>query len=81
MITDVMNNGTQGTQGFIQVQASRRIIALHPVCVGCIIIAWVKTPLYPSFYRIRRVGFTWKIRSVTVVHNPDFISTCPIYKI
>jgi hypothetical protein len=38
-------------------------------------------PLYPSFYKLRGVGFTWKIRSVMVVPIPDSIYTCPIYKI
>jgi hypothetical protein len=38
-------------------------------------------PLYPSFYGLKWVGFTWKIQSVTIVPNPDSISTCPIYKI
>jgi hypothetical protein len=38
-------------------------------------------PLYPSFYRLRGVGSTWKIRSVMVVSDPDSISTCHIYKI
>jgi hypothetical protein len=33
---------------------------LH-MCVSCIMIAWVETPLYPSFYGIRGLGFTWKI--------------------
>jgi hypothetical protein len=48
-LTDVMNNGMQGTQEFIQVQASRRIKAPHPMCVGCIMIAWVETPSTPPF--------------------------------
>jgi hypothetical protein len=46
---DVMNNEMQGTQGFIQVQASQRIIALCHVCVDCIMIAWVETPSTPPF--------------------------------
>jgi hypothetical protein len=49
VLTDVMNNGTQGTQGFIQVQVSRRIIALCLVCVGCIMSAWVETPSTTPF--------------------------------
>jgi hypothetical protein len=40
-----------------------------------------RDPLYPSFHMLRGVGFTWKIRSVMVVPDPDSISTCPIYKI
>jgi hypothetical protein len=40
-----------------------------------------RDPHYPSFYRLRGVGFTWRIQSVTVIPNPDPISTCPIYKI
>jgi hypothetical protein len=40
-----------------------------------------RDPLYPSFYMRRWVGFTQKIWSVTVVPDPDSISTCPIYKI
>jgi hypothetical protein len=40
-----------------------------------------RDPLYPSFYRLRVVGFTWKIWSVTVVPDLDSISICPIYKI
>jgi hypothetical protein len=40
-----------------------------------------RDPLYPSFYRLRGVGFTWKIQPVMVVLDPDSISTCPIYKI
>jgi hypothetical protein len=40
-----------------------------------------RDPLYPSFYRIRGVWFTWKIQSVTVVPDPDSISTCHINKI
>jgi hypothetical protein len=34
VLTDVKNNGTQGTQGFIQVQASVGIKILHLVCTG-----------------------------------------------
>jgi hypothetical protein len=34
VLTDVKNNGTQGTRGFIQVQASVRIKTICPVCVG-----------------------------------------------
>jgi hypothetical protein len=33
-LTDVKNNGTLGTQGFIQVQTSVMIKTLHHVCVG-----------------------------------------------
>jgi hypothetical protein len=51
---------TQGTRGFIQVQASQRIIALRPMCTSCIMIAWVKTPSTPLLYA-KGVGFTWKI--------------------
>jgi hypothetical protein len=40
-----------------------------------------RDPLYPSFYVLRGVGFTWRIRSVMVVPDPDSISTCHIYKI
>jgi hypothetical protein len=40
-----------------------------------------RDPLYPSFFRLRGIGFTWKIRSVMVVPDPNSISTCPIYKI
>jgi hypothetical protein len=40
-----------------------------------------RDPLYPSFYMLRRIAFTWKIRSVTVVPDPESISTYPIYKI
>jgi hypothetical protein len=44
-LTDVENNGMQGTQGFIQVRASMRIKTLRLVCVGCIMIPWAETPL------------------------------------
>jgi hypothetical protein len=80
VLTDVKNNGTRETRGFRQVQPSLRIKILCPVtsvyydCLG-----W--DPLYSSFYRLRGVGFTWKIWSVRVVPDPDSISTCPIYKI
>jgi hypothetical protein len=47
---------------------------LYYVCLG-------RDPIKPSFYRLTGVGFTWKIRSVILVPNPDSISTCPIYKI
>jgi hypothetical protein len=57
VLTDAMNIGMQGTRGFIQVQASRRIIALRPVCVGCIMIVWVETPL-PLLLYSKGVGFT-----------------------
>jgi hypothetical protein len=40
-----------------------------------------RDPLYPSFYRLRGVGFTWKIWLVRVVPDLDSISTCLIYKI
>jgi hypothetical protein len=30
----------------------------------CIMIAWVRDPLYPSFYSLRGVEFTWKIELV-----------------
>jgi hypothetical protein len=49
VLTDVMNNGTRGSRGFIEVQASRSIIALCPMCVGCIMIAWVETPSTTPF--------------------------------
>jgi hypothetical protein len=49
VLTDVENNGTQGRRGFIQLWASRRIKTLCPVCVGCIMIAWVETPSTPLF--------------------------------
>jgi hypothetical protein len=58
VLTNVENNGTQETRGFIQVHATVRIKNLCPVCVYCIMIAWVETPLYPSFYKLRSVGFT-----------------------
>jgi hypothetical protein len=40
-----------------------------------------RDPLYPSFYWLRGVGFTWKIWLATLVPNPVSISTCSIYKI
>jgi hypothetical protein len=40
-----------------------------------------RDPFYPSFYRPKGVGFTWKTQSVMVVNDPDSISTCPINKI
>jgi hypothetical protein len=46
---DVVNNGMQGTRGFIQVRASVRIKALCLVCFGYLMIAWVKTPSTPPF--------------------------------
>jgi hypothetical protein len=49
VLTDVENNGTQETQGFIQVCASIRIKTLQPVWVGCIMIPWVETPSTPPF--------------------------------
>jgi hypothetical protein len=70
MLTDMENNGTQGTQGFIQVQASVRIKTQYPVCIGCIMIACVETP-----------STLHSIWSVMVVPDPNSISTCPIYKI
>jgi hypothetical protein len=36
-------------QEFIQVYASRRIISIRHVCVGCIMIVWVETPSTPLF--------------------------------
>jgi hypothetical protein len=50
------------------------VCRLYYDCLG-------QDPLYPSFYRLRGLGFTWKIKSVTVVPNSESISTCPIYKI
>jgi hypothetical protein len=47
VLTNVENNGMQGTQGFIQVWASMRIKTLRPVCVDCIMVAWVETPSTP----------------------------------
>jgi hypothetical protein len=44
-------------------------------------IAWVRDPLYPTFYSLRMVGFTWKIESVRFVKDSNSISTCPTYKI
>jgi hypothetical protein len=44
VLTDVENNGTQETRGFIQVQTSMRIKSECPVCVSCIMIASVETP-------------------------------------
>jgi hypothetical protein len=49
VLTDMENNGTQETQGFIQVRASVRIKILRPVCVGCIMISLVVTPSSPPF--------------------------------
>jgi hypothetical protein len=34
----------QETRGFIQVQPSVTVKTLLPVCIGCIMIAWVETP-------------------------------------
>jgi hypothetical protein len=50
------------------------VCRLYYDCLG-------RDPLYPSFYMLRGVGFTWKIRSLMVVPDPDSISTCSIYKI
>jgi hypothetical protein len=55
--------------------------SMCPMCVSCIMIAWVETPSTPPFICQGGVGFIWKIRLVTVVPNMDAISTCPIYKI
>jgi hypothetical protein len=49
VLTDVENNGTQETRGFIQVQTSVRIKIICPVCVGYIMIVWVETPSIPPF--------------------------------
>jgi hypothetical protein len=70
---DVENNGMQGTRWIIQVWASVRIKILRPVCIGCIIIRWIETPFYPSFYRLR--GLQGRIGSVIIVPNHDSIST------
>jgi hypothetical protein len=40
----VENNEIQESRGFIQVQASVMVKTLLPVCIGCIMIAWVETP-------------------------------------
>jgi hypothetical protein len=77
----VENNGTQETRGFIQVRASVGIKTLCPVCVSCIMISLVETPSTHPFYRLRVVGFTWKIWLVMFLPDPDSISTCAIYKI
>jgi hypothetical protein len=34
VLTDVKNNGTQGTRGFGHVRASLRIKTLRPICVS-----------------------------------------------
>jgi hypothetical protein len=44
VLTDVENNETQETRGFIQVWASVRIKTLCSVCVDCIMISLVETP-------------------------------------
>jgi hypothetical protein len=44
VLTDVENNRTQETRGFIQVRASVRIKTRRPVCVNCIMFAWVEIP-------------------------------------
>jgi hypothetical protein len=49
VLTDVENNGTQGTRWIIQVRASMRIKTLRPVCVDYIIIHWIETPSTPPF--------------------------------
>jgi hypothetical protein len=49
VLTDVENNGTRGTRAFIQVQASMRIKTLCPMCVDCIMIAWIETLSTPPF--------------------------------
>jgi hypothetical protein len=43
MLTDMVNNGTQGIRGFIKVRASMRIKTIRPLCVGCNMIRWAKT--------------------------------------
>jgi hypothetical protein len=49
VFTDVENNVTQETQGFIQIRATVGIKTLRPMCVSCIMIAWVVTPSTPPF--------------------------------
>jgi hypothetical protein len=46
---NVKNNGTHGTRGFIQVQATVRIKTLRPMCVDCIMIRWVEILSTPPF--------------------------------
>jgi hypothetical protein len=41
----------EGHKGFRQVWASVRLITLCPM-FWCILICWVESPLYPSFYKI-----------------------------
>jgi hypothetical protein len=45
VLTDVENNGTERHEGFRQVWASMRVKTVHPRCVGCLVIAWVETPI------------------------------------
>jgi hypothetical protein len=40
-----------------------------------------RDPLYPSFYMLGGLGFTWMTQLVIVVPGSDSISTYPIYKI
>jgi hypothetical protein len=40
-----------------------------------------RDPLNLSFYMLSGVGFTWRIRLVSVIPNPDSLSTFSIYKI
>jgi hypothetical protein len=81
VLTDVENNGTQETQGFIQVWASVRI--KNPTSCVCRLYydCLSRDSLYQSFYRLRGIGFTCKIPLVTVVLDPDSISTYHIYNI
>jgi hypothetical protein len=49
VLTDMENNRTQETRGFIQVWASMKIKTLRHVCINCIMIAWVENPSTPPF--------------------------------
>jgi hypothetical protein len=49
VLTDVENNGTQDTRGFIHVWASVRIKILRPVCISYTMISPVETSFTPPF--------------------------------
>jgi hypothetical protein len=80
VLTNVKNNDMQETWVFIQVQAFIRIKIIVPcLSVYYDLLGWGL--LYPSFYRLKGVGFTRRIRSVIIISDRDSISTCLFYKI
>jgi hypothetical protein len=74
-----IDGNIRGHEGFTQVQASHRIIILHPM-FWCIMTYSVRDPL-PRHLYAKGLGFTRKIQVGYKLPDQESLSTCLFYKI